>query len=201
MYAFITGTIEEKDNSKDTSYVVINCGGVGYEIFVSVSTLASLPDVGNVATIFTYLHVREDIFQLFGFATKQEKSLFLELITVSGVGAKTALAILSGITPSQIVMAIATGDVKLLSSVKGLGKKTAERIILELKGTMGDMQGLSITSSDLQTPISTSATDEAVDVLTAMGLSRMEAINLVKQVASPHDSAEDIITNALRHRG
>ncbi len=197
MYAFITGTIEEKD----PAHVVINCGGVGYELFISGYTCDNLPQVGEVATVYTYLHVREDAFQLFGFASKQEKSLFLELITVSGIGAKIAQSILSGITPSQLVMAIATGDVRLLSSVKGLGKKTAERIILELKGHMGELQGLTLNASDFATPISTTATDEAVDALTAMGLTRMDAMNLVKQVAGPDDTTEQIITNALRRRG
>ena len=197
MYAFITGEIADKQ----PTYVVLNCGGVGYEIFISNYTYDSLPDEGEIVTLYTYLQVREDAMTLFGFATKQEKEMFLQLITVSGVGAKIAQSILSGITPSQLVLAISTNDTKLLSSVKGLGKKTAERIILELKGLMGELRDFQMTVNDLGAPISTSAADEAIDALFAMGLPRMEAMNLVKQVATPDDTAEQIIMNALKRRG
>ena len=195
MYAFITGIIEEKGEN----VVVVNCNGVGYEIFASTNTLNALPQVGEVSTIYTYLHVREDAFALFGFATKEEKSLFLELITVSGIGAKSAIQVLSGTTLNGLLTAIITGDVKLISSIKGIGKKTAERIVLELKGKLGDSNLQTLSVVDLQAPVNNSLTEQATDLLTNMGLTRMEALNLVKTCAGPEDTLEEIITKCLRN--
>lgn len=195
MYAFITGIIEEKGEN----VVVVNCNGVGYEIFASTNTLNALPQVGEVSTIYTYLHVREDAFALFGFATKEEKSLFLELITVSGIGAKSAIQVLSGTTLNGLLTAIITGDVKLISSIKGIGKKTAERIVLELKGKLGDSNLQTLSVGDLQAPVNNSLTEQATDLLTNMGLTRMEALNLVKTCAGPEDTLEEIITKCLRN--
>lgn len=195
MYAFITGIIEEKGEN----VVVVNCNGVGYEIFASTNTLNTLPQVGEVSTIYTYLHVREDAFALFGFATKEEKSLFLELITVSGIGAKSAIQVLSGTTLNGLLTAIITGDVKLISSIKGIGKKTAERIVLELKGKLGDSNLQTLSVGDLQAPVNNTLTEQATDLLTNMGLTRMEALNLVKTCAGPEDTLEEIITKCLRN--
>ena len=197
MYAFLTGTIDEKDEN----IVIINVGGVGYEVWASSHTVNSV-NVGEVATIYTYLHVREDIMLLFGFATKQEKALFLDLITVSGVGAKTAIQILSGCSVEELVQSILHGDTRTISSIKGIGKKTAERIVLELKNKFEDLPLLS--GSYATTPVAntkSSITDEAVMLLTNMGLTRTEAVNLVKQVATPDDTIEDIVTKALRNMG
>lgn len=192
MYSFITGIIEEKTEN----VVVINNNGMGYEINASAHTISSLPPVGEVGTVFTYLHVREDAFMLFGFSSKQEKEIFLQLITVSGIGAKSAIQILSGASPDGIVNAIITGDVKLISGIKGIGKKTAERIILELKGKFGD-ESISMFGN---TPSFTStATEEATLLLTNMGLTRNEAMQLVKSVADADDTTEDIVTKALRN--
>ena len=197
MYAYLKGEIIEKSEN----YLVLDVAGVGYELTISSFTYDALGEVGSVASVYTYFQVREDAMCLYGFATKNEKAVFLELITVSGVGPKMASTILSGMTPSQLVMAITTGDIKTLASVKGLGRKTAERIIVELKEHLGDLRGIDIVQTELSTPISTSATDEAVDVLAGMGLGRMEAINLVKSVATIDMTTEEIITLALRHRG
>lgn len=194
MYAFLTGTIDEKDENM----LVINVGGVGYEVWASSHTVNSV-NVGEVATIYTYLHVREDAMNLFGFATKQEKALFLDLITVSGVGAKTATQILSGSTPSELMESIMHGDTRSISSIKGIGKKTAERIVLELKSKFEDLPLISQSYTTATTK--TSITDEAVMLLTNMGLTRTEAVNLVKQVATPDDTIEEIVTKALRNMG
>ena len=197
MYAFLTGTIDEKDEN----IVVVNVGGVGYEVWASSHTVNSV-NVGEVATIYTYLHVREDAMLLFGFATKQEKALFLDLITVSGVGAKTAIQILSGCSVDELVQSILHGDTRTISSIKGIGKKTAERIVLELKSKFEDLPLLS-GSYDTTGSVSakSSITDEAVMLLTNMGLTRTEAVNLVKQVATPDDTIEEIVTKALRNMG
>ena len=194
MYAFLTGTIDEKDEN----LLVVNVGGVGYEVWASSHTVNSV-NVGEVATIYTYLHVREDAMNLFGFATKQEKALFLDLITVSGVGAKTATQILSGCTPNELMESIMHGDTRTISSIKGIGKKTAERIVLELKNKFEDLPLISQSYTTATTK--TSITDEAVMLLTNMGLTRTEAVNLVKQVATPDDTIEEIVTKALRNMG
>ena len=193
MYAFLTGTVDEKDEN----LLVINVGGVGYEVLASTHTVISV-NVGEVATIYTYLHVREDAMMLFGFSTKQEKAIFLDLITVSGVGAKTGIQILSGCSPEELVESIMHGDTRTISSIKGIGKKTAERIVLELKSKFED---LPLLSQSYNSPASTksSITDEAVMLLTNMGLTRTEAVNLVKQVATPDDTIEEIVTKALRN--
>ena len=197
MYAFLTGTIDEKDEN----IVVINVGGVGYEVWASSHTVNSV-NIGDVATIYTYLHVREDAMLLFGFASKQEKALFLDLITVSGVGAKTAIQILSGCSVDELVESILHGDTRTISSIKGIGKKTAERIVLELKNKFEDLPLISGSYSvSSTTNTKSSITDEAVMLLTNMGLTRTEAVNLVKQVATPEDTIEEIVTKALRNMG
>ncbi len=196
MYAYLKGIIEEKINNT----IVIDINGVGYELYASTNTLEQLPSVGEVATVYSYLHVREDAFILFGFATKQEKEVFLKLISVSGVGAKTAVAILSGISPQNLISAVMISDVKTIGSIKGIGKKTAERIIVELKTSLGALQGIaSIPLMDYMNEASTNAQDEAIDVLTGMGLSKMEALKIVTLVAGKDDTTEQIIEKALRN--
>ena len=197
MYAFITGKIEDKTENS----VIVECNGIGYEIFVSTNTLSLLGNVGEVAKVYTYLHVREDAFLLFGFLSKEEKNLFLELITVSGVGAKMAQQILSAIKPNDLVNCIITGDVKTISQAKGIGKKTAERIVLELKGKMGDLSG-SLASIEFENNnISNTACDEACELLVNMGLSRFDALKIVKRVATETDTTETLIAKALKNLG
>lgn len=192
MFAFITGIIEEKDNN----IVTINCNGVGFELNVSDTTISNLPKTGELATVYTYMAVREDAINLFGFASKEEKSVFLKLINVSGIGGKMAVAILSAMPVPDLIDAIVNENIKLLSSVKGLGKKTAERLILELKNSFDDLQ-LSMLKPNNGVPI-TSAIDEAIDTLVAMGLTRFDATQLVKNVATQEDTAESIIKKSLK---
>ena len=196
MYAFLTGTIDEKNEN----IVVVNVGGVGYEVWASSYTINAL-NIGEVATIYTYLHVREDAMLLFGFSTKQEKAIFLDLITVSGVGAKTAIQILSGCSPQDLVSSILNGDIRTISSIKGIGRKTAERIVLELRNKFEDLPLISGSYEATSANTKSSITDEAVLLLTNMGLTRTEAVNLVKQVATPDDTIEEIVTKALRNMG
>ena len=195
MYAYINGIIDDKtDNS-----VIIDCNGVGYEIFVSTNTLSNVGNIGDQAKVYTYLSVREDAQLLFGFLNKEEKNLFLELITVSGVGAKMALQILSSIKPNDLINCIISGDVKTISQAKGIGKKTAERIVLELKSKLGELSG---TLSQLQfenTNINSTACDEATELLVNMGLSRFDALKIVKQVAAEGDTTENIIAKSLKN--
>ena len=194
MFSFITWILEEKENN----IAVVNCNGVGFELNVSETTIFELPNKGELATIYTYMAVREDAINLFGFATKEEKDVFLKLISVSGIGGKMAIAILSAMPVSDLIMAIASENIKLLSSVKGLGKKTAERLVLELKSSFDDMQ-LSMLVTNKAMPIHNSAIEETIDTLVAMGLTRNEATQIVKNVATQDDTAETLIKKSLKN--
>lgn len=194
MFSFITGIIEEKENN----IAILNCNGVGFELNVSETTIFELPNKGELATIYTYMAVREDAITLFGFASREEKDVFLKLINVSGIGGKMAIAILSAMPVSDLIMAIASENIKLLSSIKGLGKKTAERLVLELKSCFDDMQ-LSMLASNKAGPIHNSAIEETIDTLVAMGLTRTEATQIVKNIANQDDTAEMLIKKALKN--
>ena len=194
MFSFITGILEEKENN----IAVVNCNGVGFELNVSETTIFELPNKGELATIYTYMAVREDAINLFGFATKEEKDVFLKLISVSGIGGKMAIAILSAMPVSDLIMAIASENIRLLSTVKGLGKKTAERLVLELKSSFDDMQ-LSMLVTNKAMPIHNSAIEETIDTLVAMGLTRAEATQIVKSVATQDDTAESLIKKSLKN--
>ncbi len=191
MYSFVSGTVEEIYEN----CVVINNNGIGYEIFCSTDTLSNLK-ISENAKIYTYLHVREDAFMLFGFSSLKEKQMFLNLITVSGVGAKTAIAILSSCSLEMLTNSIISNDASMIAKCKGIGKKTAERILLELRGKVSD-DTLIINSAS--TNPSTSAMDESIELLTNMGLTKMEAFTLVQKVASPNDTTEQIVSKALKN--
>ena len=191
MISFIRGIVAEKGEN----VVTLDTNGVGYEIFVSSFTLDTL-SMGEIATIKTYLQVREDGVALFGFVDMKEKEVFLKLINISGIGPKMAIAILSQISIKDLISAITTGNTKMLSAVKGLGKKTAERIVLEL-GNAFDT--LPLLEPDYGFAPKAQALDEAIDVLVSMGLVRFEATRVVKDVAAPSDSTEDIIKKALKY--
>ena len=195
MFAFLNGIIEYKGEN----LAIVNCGGVGFELNVSDTTIFELPEVGNNAKIYTYMAVREDAITLFGFATMEEKSAFLKLINVSGIGGKMAIAILSSMPVSDLIDAIVTENVKLLSSIKGLGKKTAERLVVELKNSFDDLQLSLLKPANTSSVVSTTAVDEAIDTLVAMGLTRYDATQVVKNVATINDKTEDIIKKSLKN--
>ena len=193
MFSFITGTIEEKLQNM----LIINCNGVGFELNVSETTNFEIGEIGEYVKVYTYMAVREDAITLFGFANMEEKSTFLKLINVSGIGGKVAISILSAMPVTNLIDAIVSEDVRMLSSIKGLGKKTAERLIVELKNSFDDLQ-ISLLKPNA-TPINTSACNEAIDTLVAMGLHRNEATTIVKSVASPEDKAEEIVRKSLKN--
>ena len=193
MFAFLTGIIESKENN----IAVINCNGVGFELNVSDTTIYELPNVGELATIYTYMAVREDAITLFGFATREEKSAFLKLTSVSGIGGKMAIVILSAMPVSDLIDAIVTENIRLLSSIKGLGKKTAERLVVDLKNSFDDLQ-ISMLNPK-KSAIVSNAIEEAIDTLVAMGLTRFDATSIVKNVATQDDTAEDIIKKSLKN--
>ncbi len=132
MIATIEGILEYRGND----YIIINVGGIGFRVYVSGSTLSQLGTVKGKVSLYTHLHVREDNISLYGFASNEELALFRNLISVSGVGSKVALTLLSALNPEQVVMAIASGDIDLISKAPGIGKKMAGRLIVELKGKL-----------------------------------------------------------------
>lgn len=167
MIAFLNGNLAGK--TADMAYV--DCNGVGFAVGMSANSLAKMPGVGYPVQIYTYLQVREDAMMLFGFATPEEKALFEKLIGVSGVGPKMALAALSTFGPQALVDAIMGEDVALVSRIPGVGKKTAQRIILELRGTLET----SLSQDDAATPVKADVISVVVEDLMAMGFTQAEA--------------------------
>lgn len=193
MISFLVGVIEEKKEN----LVVIDVNGVGFEVNVSNNTLVSLPFEGESAKIYTYLAVREDGISLFGFSSVEERNLFNKLITVSGVGPKLAITILSGLSLSDLTVAIAKEDIKLLSKIKGLGKKTAERLCLELKDKL-DVLTFGNEEASFDTNYDEDAVQMATDTLISLGISKNEAYMLARANAANNATAEEIISKSLR---
>ena len=172
--------------------LLIDCHGVGYEVDVPMSTLYQLPAVGQLITLLTHFHVREDQQQLFGFATEAERHAFRSLIKISGVGARTALAVLSGMSVNELIQAIASQDPGALVRVPGIGKKTAERLLLELKGKLAPDLGIAQNASG-----KTDVTSEVIQALVSLGYSDKEAHLAIRQI--PVDtSVSDGIKIALK---
>ena len=180
---------------------VIDCGGVGYACKTSQTTCASLT-VGKKAKLYTYLHVGENIFDLYGFADQEELNCFQMLISVSGVGPKAALAILSTAPTSQLALSIITGDAKLLTRAPGVGKKIAQRICLELTDKLAkqqDTKGLSgIPAAVPMAADSTAAVSEAVSALMVLGYSQSEAMGAMEGLSAENATAEDLIKACLK---
>ena len=179
-----------------TDHVVVESGGVGYRLAVSAETLKSVPALGKRATLHAHLVVRDDALNLYGFASEEERDLFLELTSVSGVGPKMAVAVLSGGTPRELLRAIAAGDTKRFQATPGIGKRTAERIIVELREKV---------AGELEDEIAAAASDGddpqalARDGLVHLGYSIGEADKLLAEAEG--DSAEVLISSALRRAG
>jgi Holliday junction DNA helicase RuvA len=175
-----------------TDHVVVSCGGVGYRLAVSAETLRHVPRVGEGATLFSHLIVRDDALLLYGFATEEERDLFLLLIGVQSVGPKMALAVLSGGPPRELLGAVAAGDTARLQAVPGIGKRTAERIVVELREKVGATVG--------ESAIAIARTDDpralARDGLIGLGYSPQEAEALLD--GAPGDTPEALIAHALR---
>lgn len=196
MISHIEGVIAEKTPTR----VVIDVHGIGYELLISVSTFEAIKEVGESFKLQTYQHVREDALLLFGFATKKEKSMFGKLISVSGIGPKLALGVLSGATLDQLTQMIANGDIDRLSKLPGIGKKTAQRLSLELKDKLGDVYFPSGPGAALGTPVRNERLDEAVLALVSLGVSRGDAErNLAKILAEqPHLPVDELIRRCLQ---
>ncbi len=197
MYAFIEGEVCEKLNGS----IVLLASGVGWQLNCSNNTLQAAPPLGEKMRCWTWLSVREDAMELFGFATREEKEMFLQLTSVSGIGPKTALGVLGSMPLRELNLAILLGDVNALSRAPGIGKKTAQRIALELKDkiSQADVSAAVPAQSAAASPaLSPDAVTEAIEALIALGYSSTEARNAISQVRDQTDKPEDLIRLALR---
>ena len=185
----------------DPTCAVVDCGGVGYKMGVSKNTLARLTKRGEQVCLYTYFHVREDAAELLGFYTEAELEAFKLLITVSGIGPKAAMAILSVLTPEKFALAVTTGDTKAIAKATGVGSKTAARVVLELKEKVAKAFPTQSEDADGETfvadALSLGNTEEAVSALMVLGYSAQEAQTALKGI-DPSTSLENMITAALR---
>ena len=188
---------------KELGFAVIECGGVGYGCRTSYNTIAQLGEVGSDATLYTYLYVREDVVELFGFATLQELSCFKLLISVSGVGPKAATAILSDVSPEKFALLVASGDSKAFTGTKGIGAKTAQRIVLELKDKItsesisGSISGDAAEFGRIPAGDTPSSVSEALEALMVLGYTQGETAPILRKL-DPSMSTQELIKETLR---
>lgn len=187
MIARLNGRLLEKS----PPLIVVDCNGVGYEVEVPMSTFYNLPELGQPVQILTHMVVREDAQLLYGFGSEQEKNTFKQLLKVNGIGAKSALAILSGVSVNDLMLAVSQQEVALLTRIPGIGKKTAERLLLELKDKFV------VTGSTSAQPSVKAATDDILNALVALGYHEREAAAAIKLLA-PGVSVSDGIRQALK---
>lgn len=199
MIAFVRGELAAVEEEK----VIIDVGGIGYNVFVSASTFSKLPLEGREVKLYTYMNVKEDLMQLYGFMTRDELRVFKLIIGVSGIGPKGGLGILSQLTPDDLRFAVASKDVKAISAAPGIGKKTAEKLILELKDKLSIEDVLNHPSEEEHTlsssPVNFEVQSEAVQALVALGYGNTEALKAVKQVEiDENTSVEEVLKKALK---
>lgn len=196
MLSYIKGTLE----GVETDMIIIESAGMGYELFVPTSVFNELPPIGDDIKVYTYLHVREDAMILFGFLTSEDKSTFKKLITVNGIGPKGAMGILSVLSTYELKIAIMNNDVKTICMAPGVGKKTAQKLILDLKDKL-KLDDFTMAIGDEvagnQGVASVNVLDEAVEALVSLGYSNHEAIHAVKGL-NHLTTVEDIIKGALK---
>jgi len=183
----------------EVNHIVIECNGIGYSIKTSMTTIAKLPQVGEKTMVYTYMHVREDSLDLFGFSKTEELETFKMLISISGVGPKAAISILSDLTPETFALCVATGDAKRLTKAQGIGSKTAQRIILELKDKITKEQIASGVTGESMTGVASNSCNasEAISALMVLGYAQSDATRVITKLDS-NLSVEDMIKQGLR---
>ncbi len=191
MFNFIKGIVR----SKCDNMLVLENSGIGFEFFVSSNTNFNLSE-GDEVMLYSYFQMRQDGVSLYGFYSKEEKDLFLKLITVSGVGPKMAIGILSGAKLDEIGSAILREDVGFMSKIKGCGKKTAERIVVDLKDKIDAFGIVTAATSEVA---NISVVNEACEVLVSLGTPKNEAMNILRQLVKSDDSVETLVEKAFRN--
>lgn len=199
MIAFVEGVLEEKEPTR----VVILAGGIGYEVFIPLSSYDRLPPLRQTLRLLTVPVIREDAHLLYGFLTAEERETFLQLTAISGIGPKLALAVLSGLSVRELRAAVARSDFKRLSGITGIGRKTAERIVLELRDKLGKGDQLEALAGPAQPPAVAAKLRDALQALVSLGHKQTEAQRLIQQVAAevtPETPLEDILRRVLSGR-
>ncbi len=194
MYAHIQGLVAEKTPEA----LVIDANGVGYLLMASANTLSAAPAVGAMMKCYTHLSVREDALELFGFATREEKTMFEKLKSVTGVGPRTALAILSALSVRDLSIALVTGDATSLTRAPGIGKKTAQRLVLELRDKVDNEELTGMAESGGASVRSGGAAGEAIEALMALGYQSSEAAKAIAAVGDKADTTDELIRLALK---
>lgn len=194
MYAYIKGSLEVKTRG----YIVIDVNGIGYKIFMSETAIEELGEIGQVVKVHTYLKVKEDEMSLYGFNTNEELRMFELLLSVSGIGAKSAINILSNITPSSFALAVITNDVAKIKALPGIGPKGAQRIILELKDKLNKQQDIEEVEKKAEKVIDTQKYNEAISALQVLGYSKKE-IEKALQGINEELTVEEIIKLGLKN--
>ena len=196
MITFLQGSIAEKHPTS----AVLDVGGVGYEVFIPLSSYDRLPAKGETCRILTFDYVREDTHQLFGFMTEEERRVFVLLLATNGVGPKLALSALSALSVREIIAAVVAGDVRRLSSVPGIGRKTAERLVVELRDRIGEGEAMAAAAGEPEQDAGALLTRDAVLALIALGYKEDAAVRMVRQAVGrgePPGSVEEMIRRAL----
>ena len=199
MYSYIKGTLEEIYEDR----IVVENNGIGYQIEVPSSVLDRLPEVGEVVKIFTYLHVKEDCFSLFGFWTREEHKLFKMMLNVSGIGPKGALGILSTLSPERLCVAVASDDAKAIAKAPGIGSKTAQKLIIELRDKIKIEDVIENGFKDQEpepAEVYGHLVKEAVEALTSLGYTQKEAKEVVAMIELQENmTVEDILKASLKN--
>lgn len=194
MFAYIKGILEEKSSN----YVVVETAGIGYKIFMGETAINTIGEIGEKVKVYTHYHVREDEISLYGFKTNEELRMFELLISVSGVGAKSALVTLSNIEPSSFALAVITNDTSKLVKIPGIGAKTAARIILELKDKLKNEQAISKENKEIKTVvIDNQKIEEAVSALQVLGYNKKEIEKSLETIDVNSLELEEIIKQGL----
>ena len=194
MFAYVKGILEEKMSN----YVVVETAGIGYKIFMSKNAILKIGELGDNVKIYTHYHVREDEISLYGFLTGEELKLFELLISVSGVGAKSAIAMLSNITPSEFIMCVVKDDITRLTKIPGIGKKSAQRIVLELKDKLKTEQETAKAEETENVIQVTDSIEEAISALQILGYNKKEIEKALQKFDYQSMTIEEIIRNGLK---
>ena len=194
MFAYIKGNLDTKANN----YVIVENSGIGYKIFMSLKSIETLGEVGSSVKVYTYYYVREDNISLYGFTTNEELRMFELLLSVSGIGAKSAIAMLSEITPSSFALAIISNDVSKLVKIPGIGNKTAARIVLELKDKLKTEQAMTDTEEVKVAIKEDNKNSEIIAALQVLGYSRKEIDKVLEKMDLDSIGIEDAIKQALK---
>lgn len=199
MISYLKGNLEVKS----IDYVVIDVGGIGYKVFMSSNSISRLDETGNSVKIYTYMRVREDDISLYGFCTNEELRMFEQLLVVSGIGAKSALTILANISPSSFALAIISGDINTLKKLPGIGAKSAQRMVLELKDKMKTEEAVQAEEviSVNNNYINNDKTKDAIEALQVLGYSRRDVEVVLAKIDIRDDSVEEIIKKSLKYLG